>query len=118
MDYDYASFPIEVAPDDQGHDSIGFNSQCDQAGDIPPKHGDTHHSDNDQDTISMTQYKGSSNGNVILKNISHKGSIAPYTVREENLANFMRDYLPPVQLIPQEEEDSTVALNDQAELIR
>eukprot|EP00957_Ditylum_brightwellii_P075062 5703811-Ditylum_brightwellii.AAC.1 len=61
---------------------------------------------------------GSADGNVNSESTSTLSREPSRIAREENLTDFMRDHPPPMQVIPQEEEGTVVALNDQAGLIR
>eukprot|EP00957_Ditylum_brightwellii_P206339 15347916-Ditylum_brightwellii.AAC.1 len=114
-DCNHVSFPIPVVLDDQGHNSSGTG---DQAEAIYPHHGNAHHLDGDHSTSSVSYPEGSINGNVNSESISTLDREPPYIAQEENLTDFMRDHPPPMQVIPQEEEDTVVALNNQVELIR
>eukprot|EP00957_Ditylum_brightwellii_P166411 12667456-Ditylum_brightwellii.AAC.1 len=86
---------------------------------IIPHDGNAHHLDCDHSTTSVSYPEGSTNGNVNYEVSSTLGIEPPHIAREKTLADFMRDHLPPrIQVIPQEEEDTVVILNDQSELIR
>eukprot|EP00957_Ditylum_brightwellii_P004880 371792-Ditylum_brightwellii.AAC.1 len=88
------------------------------AEDIYSTSEDAHHLNNDHNTIFKNNSEGSANGNVHSENNSCIGRKSPHIAKEENISDFMRDHQPPVQVTPQEEEETMVALSDQAELIR
>eukprot|EP00957_Ditylum_brightwellii_P143575 10938232-Ditylum_brightwellii.AAC.1 len=85
---------------------------------IYPNNGNAHHFDSDHSTTSVSYPEGSTNGNVNSENISTLGREPPHITREETPAVSIRDHPLPIQVIPQEEEDTVVALSDQSELIR
>eukprot|EP00957_Ditylum_brightwellii_P146385 11145518-Ditylum_brightwellii.AAC.2 len=114
-DCNHILFPIAMVLGDQGHNSSGTG---DQAEDIYPHDGNAHYLDRDHSTSSVSDPEGSTNRNVNSESSSTLGREPPHITREENLTDFMRDHPPPIQVIPQEEEDTVVALNDQVELIR
>ena len=115
--------PAAVVCDDNGHGHPGIESRMGQThigsgGDIYLTNEDAHHLGNDHNTTCQIQSQGSANGNVHSGNLSLIGRESPRITKEENISDFMRDHPPPVQVIPQEEEETMVALSDQAELIR
>eukprot|EP00957_Ditylum_brightwellii_P203662 15335668-Ditylum_brightwellii.AAC.1 len=82
------------------------------AEDIYPNNGDAQHLGSDHNTTYVSHPEGSTNGNGNSENISTLGREPPHITREETLAVSMRDHPPLIQVVPQEKEDTIVALND------
>eukprot|EP00957_Ditylum_brightwellii_P073131 5558328-Ditylum_brightwellii.AAC.1 len=82
------------------------------AEDIYPNSGNAQHLGSDHNTTYVSHSEGSTNGNGKSENISTLGREPPRITREQTLAVSMRVDPPPIQVIPQEEEDTIVALND------
>eukprot|EP00957_Ditylum_brightwellii_P111818 8528441-Ditylum_brightwellii.AAC.1 len=78
----------------------------DSGKDIYSTSKDAHHLNIDHNTTLKKYFEGSTNGNVLSENVSSIGRESPHIAKEENLTDFMRDNPPPIQVIPQEEEDT------------
>eukprot|EP00957_Ditylum_brightwellii_P174147 13258846-Ditylum_brightwellii.AAC.1 len=78
----------------------------DNGEDIYSTSKDVHHLNCNHNTTFKKHPKGSTNGNVLSEIISSTGRESPHIAKEKNLTDFMRGYPPPIQVIPQEEEDT------------
>eukprot|EP00957_Ditylum_brightwellii_P082087 6241853-Ditylum_brightwellii.AAC.1 len=95
-------FPVAVALDDHGHGTQGIRSlmgipYSGSGEDIYLTSKDACHLNSNCNTTLKKHFEGSTNRNVLSKNILSISRESPHIAKEENLTDFMRDHPPPIQ---------------------